>query len=142
MRSFMRFVNGLPLAGKIPTRGLASKLYGSTTIEGRIANYSFLTALLFLLVLGHLHQARTAIQMLDRDVPLCVVVIGIAYITANVLAVIAECHLWFRATSYLRSRLPRTKRNIAPLTAAECGVAVLATLAGQFLFLSQWILYR
>jgi hypothetical protein len=142
MKSFSKFVGRFPFSGKVSIRMLAFGLYHSTSTTARRWNYFFLMALLILFVVLHGVQMKMGIEALYFESPVWAKVISATYAFANFSVALTQAYLIWRVTRFfLRGLYPRMKRRCIEYSGNEVAVMFAVTIAGQIIFVSQYIHY-
>ncbi len=143
MRSFTRFVDKLPFAGKMSIKPLVFSLYQSTTRFERKKKYRNLSIFLFLFALLHVVQLNMGIQALHFTSPVWAKVVSFLYAAANFAVVVTQFHLLYRVTRfYFKGSYPRGKVSYCEHTGTEMLTMLAVTLIGQIIFLSQYNWYN
>jgi hypothetical protein len=135
MREFARFINILPLSGKITIRPLVYRFYQSTTETERGRRYLHLVVIIAFSILLHAVQAKMGIQALNFNAPTWAKAISGIYALTNICVVLTQIYLGFRATIFsFKGLYPRTKRSHPDYTGVQVIVMLAVTLGGQIVF--------
>lgn len=136
MKRFATLVGRFPLAGKIPIKPIVFCLYQSTSRYERTYSYTQLLVLLLLLIALHLFQVWIAYTVLASPTPVWVQLVSVLYILANGCVIMAQAHLWYRATAfYFSGTAYRQKmRTYRPHSEAEVQLMLGVTFGIQILF--------
>ena len=136
MRSFVRFVNRLPLAGKLAIRPFIFSLYQSTTKKERRRRYLSVLILFGFLFCTHVYQAWSGFRVFSFNAPIWAKAIGGLYALVNASVVVAQVSLLIRATRFFwKGAFPRTKyRQCRLFSSSEALTMMVVTLGGQIVF--------
>lgn len=143
MRWFIRFVNSLPLAGKMTIRAVVFPFYQSTTKEDRRLYYALTMALLAFLIVVHAVQALMGFQLaVLLHCPAWARAIGGVYALVNVSVVLVQSHLAFRVTRFLfKGTYPRRLRSYERYSSRDLLKMGAVTVIGQAVMLAVYFHY-
>lgn len=101
VRSFVRFCNALPFAGKYPIRFAAYALWSREAGASRDAAFRRLVTILAFLLWAHAHQTWIGVEAASLpSLPVALRAYGGAYAVGNVLAIVAQVDLLVRARRF------------------------------------------
>lgn len=101
MRSFVRFCNALPFAGKYAIRYAAYDLWSREAGASRHRSYRTLAAMLAFLLWAHVHQVWFGLEAARvPSLPAALRCFGVAYALGNALSIVAQVDLLVRARRF------------------------------------------